>query len=53
MAELAGSLLRGVVEVGEQKANDRLMELEVTESLIAMQGKDIRDGPVSKAAKKA
>ena len=36
-----------------KKAKDRLVEVEVAESLAAMQNEDIWDGPISKAAKKA
>ena len=53
MAELVSFILRGVIEIGESKANDRLAEIEVAGDLAAMQSEDIWDGPVSKAAKKA
>ena len=53
VAELVNFVLRGVVEVGEVNANDRLVDLEIAGALSAMVDEEIRSGPITKAARKA
>ena len=53
VAKLVNFVLRGVVEVGEANANDRLVELEIVGALAAMVDEEIWSGSVTKAARKA
>ena len=53
VAELMNFVLRGVLEVGEGNAKDRLLELEIAGALAAMIDEEIWSGPVTRAARKA
>ena len=53
VAELISVMRRGVVEVGELNAIDRLVELEVEGVLAAMEKEDVWSCPITKAARKA